>query len=229
MMLTYNPQLPSAIVGDLDSIKPHIKQHYQNCGVPIIHNPDQYSTDFTKCVDYLRSNASKIIASSSPSPSPSPSQPPQTHLDILIFGGLGGRVDQAFSQIHHLYTSSLQETNNNGDLFLISEESISFVLRRGRNTIRTTTTTSTDTDTDTTTNGNNTSYLEENIGILPVGVSSVISTEGLEWDVKDWKTEIGGMVSTSNHIRAEVIAVETTVPVLFTAELARRFKIGGSG
>lgn len=47
--------------------------------------------------------------------------------------------------------------------------------------------------------------------------------------MKDWKTEIGGNISTSNHIRAEVIAVETTEPVLFTAELATRFKVGGGG
>ncbi|KAK2758363.1 hypothetical protein FQN54_004212 [Arachnomyces sp. PD_36] len=229
--------LPNAIVGDLDSIKPAVKQHYQNCGVPVIHNSDQESTDFTKCVEYLRANASKIIASS---PSQAQTQVQQNHLDILIFGGLGGRVDQAFSQIHHLYTASQQDltsTTNDGELYLISEESISFVLRRGRNTIRTTTAPTTTTkpsgNHSTTTarpqNGNQTSYLEENIGILPVGVSSVISTEGLEWDVKDWKTEIGGRVSTSNHIRAEVIAVETTEPVLFTAELAGRFKIGGSG
>lgn len=174
-------------------------------------------------MEYLRANTAKIIASSGVS---STHAAETDRLDILIFGGLGGRVDQAFSQIHHLYTASLKDTSAasnqapGGKLYLISEESISFVLRRGRNTIRTTTKPGDEAQG---------SYLEENIGILPVGVSSVISTEGLEWDVKDWKTEIGGRVSTSNHIRAEVIAVETTMPVLFSAELAKRFKIGGGG
>lgn len=175
---------------------------------------------------YLRSNATDIINSSVTSTALTQQKYAETdHLDILLFGGLGGRVDQAFAQLHHLYTASQEAIDeaSKGELYLISEESISFVLRRGRNTIRTARGANYEPN-----DANEHRYLEENIGILPVGVSSVISTEGLEWDVKDWKTEIGGKVSTSNHIRAEVIAVETTVPVFFTAELAGRFKVGGA-
>ncbi len=60
--------------------------------------------------------------------------------------------------------------------------------------------------------------LTENVGIIPVGRPAVISTQGLEWDVTDWTTEIGGQVSTSNHIKRDVVVVHTTERVLFTVE-----------
>ncbi|KAL2014538.1 hypothetical protein VTN00DRAFT_2063 [Thermoascus crustaceus] len=252
--------LPNAIIGDLDSIHPHVRTHYANLAVSIIHDPDQYSTDFTKCLKYLRYNASTIVSlasttSSSSTPLASAAAvsaanardeqeqedieaeatgrgggggcaAPPTRLDVVILGGLGGRVDQAFSQIHHLYAMSQSSSESPGDLYLVSEESISFVLQKGKNTIHTPGARrhpqphSSHQDPD----EEEKYYLEENIGILPIAGPAVITTHGFEWDVRDWRTEMGGQISTSNHIRADVVGVETTVPVLFTAELAGRFK-----
>lgn len=62
--------------------------------------------------------------------------------------------------------------------------------------------------------------LTENVGIIPLGRPSVITTRGLEWDVTEWTTEFGGQISTSNHIRSGVIEVETSERVVFTVELA---------
>ena len=67
-------------------------------------------------------------------------------------------------------------------------------------------------------------FFEENIGIIPLSSPAVITTHGFEWDVENWHTEIGGQISTSNHIRADKVEVETSVPVLFTLELAERLK-----
>lgn len=112
-----------------------------------------------------------------------------------------------------------------GRLYLISEESITFILRAGKNVIRTP--------------GANRPLstppgcpqtfeeghlLEENVGIIPLSGPASITTSGFQWDVTDWTTEIGGQISTSNHIRADVVEVESRVPVLFTVELASRFK-----
>lgn len=168
-------------------------------------------------------------------------------LYILILGGLGGRVDQAFSQIHHLYTATRTETGSGSgsgvdlNLYLVSEESITFVLHPGKNTIYTPgtnrpftpsleeTSPSITTTTITTPKQKEEGeyYLEENVGIIPLFGPTRITTHGFEWDVTDWPTEIGGQISTSNHIRADVVEVECRVPVLFTLELARRFKLGG--
>lgn len=46
-----------------------------------------------------------------------------------------------------------------------------------------------------------------------------ITTVGLEWDVTDWLTEFGGNVSTSNHVKDNVVEITTTQDVLFTVDL----------
>jgi thiamine pyrophosphokinase len=48
----------------------------------------------------------------------------------------------------------------------------------------------------------------------------------LEWDVKDWATEFGGQMSTSNHVVEEWVTIETTKDVLFTIDLELPAKAG---
>lgn len=271
-------QLPDMIVGDLDSLRPSVRQHYEKLGVSIIQDPDQYSTDFTKCLKYLNTHAAEIIAASPRRRTPLPrdgspvgtaSSPPKqasadSTLEIVILGGLGGRVDQAFSQIHHLYMMTqtqreLREASQTpnrtevqgskpsagGNLYLVSEESITFVLQHGKNIIHTPATKRADIgsaslpgseaevsetprkrkrDQEQEQEQEPGYFFEENIGIIPLSATASITTRGFEWDVQDWRTEIGGQLSTSNHIRADTVEVETSVPVLFTVELAERLK-----
>jgi thiamine pyrophosphokinase len=90
-------------------------------------------------------------------------------------------------------------------LWLFSETSLSFILRSEHNSIR----------------GLQSSRLfTENIGLLPVWGPATITTTGLEWDVKEWYTHMGGQVSTSNHVKADEIHIETNAPILFTIERA---------
>lgn len=144
-------------------------------------------------------------------------------LDILILGGLGGRVDQAFSQIHHLYqmTREYSSAQSAGNLYLVSEESLTFILQPGRNVIHTPGVGRGQPQHNESTGED---LLEENVGIIPLSGPARITTKGFEWDVEDWHTEIGGQISTSNHIRDDLVEVQTDVPVLFTVELAGRFK-----
>lgn len=187
----------------------------------IVEDPDQYSTDFTKCLKYLRANAGDITAPISPQAGTG------GRLEILILGGLGGRVDQAFSQIHHLYlmTREYSSDQSAGNLYLVSEESLTFILQPGHNTIRTPRTNRPDTYGEGQAEGGDDGYLlEENVGIIPISGPAQITTKGFQWDVEDWATEIGGQLSTSNHIRDDVVEVTAEVPILFTVELAERFK-----
>ena len=80
-----------------------------------------------------------------------------------------------------------------------------FVLRQGHNTIATPQTPKT---------------FDESVGIVPIGRPAVITTKGLEWDVRNWETDFETHVSTSNHIRADTVEVESSERVLFTMELA---------
>ncbi|KAL4792813.1 putative thiamine pyrophosphokinase [Aspergillus venezuelensis] len=216
--------LPTTIIGDLDSINPEIRSHYERLGVEIIQDEDQYSTDFTKSLRFIQKSRGD-------------------ELSILVLGGLGGRVDQAFSQIHHLYMVSEERkksqsrsqsqsqgggsgSEQKGNLYLISEESITFVLHAGKNTIRTPRT-NRPLPPDTTppsSEHEEPHLLEENVGIIPLSGAASITTTGFQWDVSNWETQIGGQISTSNHIRADVVTVESRVPVLFTVELAGRLK-----
>ena len=89
-----------------------------------------------------------------------------------------------------------------GEIYLLSEQSLSFVLEKGLNRIKLSRKT-----------------FAENVGIIPATGLAVITTRGLEWDVQDWKTEFGHQISTSNHLKSETIEIETTKRVLFTVEL----------
>ena len=240
-----------------------------------MEDPDQYSTDFTKCLKHLNKHAAEIIASprrarissatneGAANATNGQSEPASTTaLEVLVLGGLGGRVDQAFSQIHHLYTMAQTQQNFRedltksdeshtqasesikatvGNLYLISEESITFILCKGKNIIRTPATNRPNIDETLSEEPkpHETSlkrkrdhqevperFFEENVGIIPLLGPASITTQGLEWDVQDWHTKIGGQLSTSNHIRADKVEVKTSMPVLFTVELAQRLKRG---
>ncbi|KAL2408480.1 hypothetical protein ABEF93_003971 [Exophiala dermatitidis] len=222
-------RLPDAIVGDLDSLSPQVEHHYRSQGVQVIKDPNQYSTDFTKCLKWIR----RTVEERTPTVGP---QECEVVLDVVVLGGLGGRVDQAFSQIHHLYMASNDYDLLVGRIYLLSESSLSFVLAEpdsDSTTPSSSTTTTAPASTTTSTlniihvpeSKQGFSYFEENVGIIPVLGRCLITTTGLEWDVEDWPTEFGGQMSTSNHIRSNRIEIAFQGPrPLFTMELGRRFR-----
>jgi thiamine pyrophosphokinase len=188
-----NTRLPDAIVGDLDSLSDHVATYYRNHNVQIVKDPDQYSTDFTKCLKWMRERQNSFVV--------------DKELDVVVLGGLGGRVDQGFSQIHHLYLASDNVELLSGRIYLLSEQSLTFILSEGTNIISI-----------------EAGYFEENVGIIPVLGPARLTTKGLEWDVQNWPTEFGGQLSTSNHIRSTQIEISFSGPrPLFTMELAARF------
>ena len=174
-----------------------MEAHYRSQDVKIVKDPDQYSTDLTKCLKYT---SDQVVETEDECKSP------RRRVDVAIFGSLGGRADQAFSQLHHLYTCSRDVPSMIGDLYLITAESVMFLLEKGKNRFHAPL---------------GPKHFTENVGIIPIGRPSIITTHGLEWDVTDWTTEFGTQMSTSNHIRAELVEVETSERVLFTLEIAK--------
>ena len=197
------------IIGDLDSLDPRVKQYWGEAGVEVICDPDQYSTDFTKAVNYMRSFRVPVGAEYTPSLDRDRkadklsafAKKPEV---IVALGGLGGRVDQGMSVLHHLYI--FQKDYSAGKIFLLSTESITFVLKAGSHRIKV----------KETFHGMG---LGKYVGIIPLKEPSVITTRGLEWDVQDWPTEFGGQMSTSNQVKEEWVMIETTKDVLFTIDL----------
>ncbi|KAF1937366.1 thiamine pyrophosphokinase [Clathrospora elynae] len=123
--------------------------------------------------------------------------------DVLILGTLGGRVDQGLGLLHEMIREESKHPNLR--LWLFSESSLSFILRSRHNVIR---------------DVQSSKMFRENVGLVPVWGPAVITTAGLEWDVKEWETQMGGQVSTSNHVKADEVFVETSMPILFTIERA---------
>lgn len=124
--------------------------------------------------------------------------------DILVLGSIGGRVDQGLGLLGELYRE--QKSNHPGVRFwLFSEASVSTILTPGVTTLHTPL---------------SEGLIKRNAGILPIYGRSVITTRGFEWDVSEWQTEMGGNVSTSNHVVADEVVVETSYDVLFTVERA---------
>ncbi|TID27663.1 thiamine pyrophosphokinase [Venturia nashicola] len=206
--------LPNLIHGDLDSLSPSVSSFYSSQGVKISKDEDQYSTDFGKCMKIITNGYPPNSSYEKPSPQPgssittdSPSADAGYH-DIVILSTLAGRVDQGIGLLHELHRESRREAQPSVRLWLLSEQSLSFLLLPGKSTIKSLSST--------------TGIFTKNIGILPIYGKAVISTKGLEWDVQDWETEMGGMVSTSNHVLGDEVVVVTDRIVLFTVERVRR-------
>ena len=123
---------------------------------------------------------------------------------ILVLGTIAGRVDQGIGLLSEIYREQKTRSHHpNLRFWLFSESSISFVLRGGTTTISTPL---------------GEGLTTKNIGILPIYGPARITTTGLEWDVEDWPTQMGGQVSSSNHIVKDKVTVSTDMDVLFTVE-----------
>lgn len=178
--------------GDLDSLRDDVREYYAGLGVEVSRDRDQESTDFGKTMQKISSRVE-----------PSPRSEAERCQDVLVLGTLGGRVDQGLGLLHEMIREERKHANL--QLWLFSGSSVSFILQRRQNVIR----------------GLQTSQLfTENMGLVPIYGAAVISTQGLEWDVRDWDTQMGGQVSTSNHVKADAVHVATSAPILFTIERA---------
>ncbi|KFY76884.1 hypothetical protein V499_03575 [Pseudogymnoascus sp. VKM F-103] len=182
-------RIPLEVIhGDLDSLHQTTRSWALAHSTEVVLDPSQDSTDFTKCVSYISKH---YLPKCDPPP------------DIIVLGGLGGRVDQGLSILHHLYKGP--QIYPQGRIYLVSTSAITFLLTAGTHQIIV--------------KNPEARVLGKNIGILPVGVSAKITTKGLKWDVEDWETSFGGQVSTSNMVLEAEVTVTTNADVLFTIDL----------
>ncbi|KAG9224850.1 hypothetical protein CCMSSC00406_0001999 [Pleurotus cornucopiae] len=123
--------------------------------------------------------------------------------DLIILGGLSGRLDQTVHTLSYLH--KLRKQRNR--VFAVTDESVGWVLDTGEHTIE----------------------IEHNAlgptcGLLPVGIGgTILSTRGLRWNLSAANTpsSFDGMVSTSNHLvpGCDQVWVKTSKPLWWTAEL----------
>jgi thiamine pyrophosphokinase len=187
------------IIGDLDSLTPDSRAYWVNKNVPIQKDEDVNSTDFTKAVRYIRKAFLNEIDDGECNGC----------IDIVVLGGLGGRVDQGISTLHHLYKFQKKEGYPHGKMYLLSSECITFLLKPGIHVIEAKVPRMKELGV----------KLGNNVGILPLNGPAEITTDGLKWNVRDWKTELGGDISTSNHVTNDMVTITTDKDVLFTIDL----------
>lgn len=203
-LMTYE-KLPDLIHGDLDSLDDNVRKYYAARGVHVAKDSSQYRTDFAKAMLVLTKSYK-----TTDHPHLDVLGPTQRMQDIIIVSTMSGRMDQALGLLHEMYRETKQYTigsNLPARLWFVGEQSVSFVLPIGKNTIR---------GLDPKKN-----IFTRNAGILPIYGEARISIKGFEWDVQDWETKMGGDVSTSNHVLEDEVEVEVTGEmVLFTIELA---------
>ena len=121
-------QALETIHGDMDSLSPAAREWATTLGTNIEVNHDQESTDFEKCIDYITANYLPTHSSTC-----SPATSAYATPDILVLGGLGGRVDQSLSVLHHLYKGP--RLYPAGRIYLLTTSAITFLLPAGRHRI----------------------------------------------------------------------------------------------
>lgn len=191
--------VPDLIVGDLDSMTPQTRQHYEQMGVTIRYFYDQDNNDLGKSLlaavyDYKCTQC-------------------------CVFGAFGGRFDQEMAAMSALYkwatVPQLQK------LWLYDDNTMALLLPANcENRIELALPPL---------SGDSTNHVGEGqtCGIIPLGAPCESMTlTGFEWNLTDYPSAFGGMVSTSNRIAQEEnepkgipISITVSSPVVFTTEV----------
>ena len=188
---------PCLVTGDFDSICPKVKDYYEkkvpNCEV--ICTPDQNLTDFAKSLLQI---AEKI--------------PNEEQLEaVYAYTEYGGRLDQIFGVFHALFHAT--QIEGLPPVFLISPNSIDWVLAPGKHII----------DLTSEPNSDLKELEKSHCGIIPLGepCNNVI-TSGLKWNLSRGQTlSFGTSISTGNKFISNIVEIKNESPLIWTMEIQK--------
>jgi thiamine pyrophosphokinase len=214
--------LPDLITGDLDSLRKDVHGYYADRGVSVQGESEQDTHDFEKCLRWLErqqrqptsrvpeaypkryqdgrhADAGGIDLSGTRAGALPQSLPEDGRISVVAYGAFGGRLDQQMANLNMAYAFSCF-----AHLYLVSDESVAFVLRPGSHVIE-----------------RNPDVEDGSCGLIPLGgrCDGVVTT-GLRWDLDGTRPlEFGALISSSNEMVDSTILVETQAPILWTAGL----------
>ena len=174
--------VPNLISGDFDSVNNHLLSFYQKKGSEVRKTVDQDYTDFTKCLEIV----GEKYASDN-----------QLHSidSIVCMVGESDRFDHVMSNINTLFTSKsyfpLHVT-----VFLLSEDSYTCVLQPGKTKL----------------DLNTYSHFKSPrwVSFFPVQSPAIVTTAGLQKDMKDQVLKFGSLLNTQNDLNGDnQLQVET--------------------
>lgn len=182
---SHGQYIPHTICGDLDSVRSEVLEYYEHKGTHVLRCDDQDSTDFTKVVKEVLSLRQRGLANFS---------------SIYAMNASGGRFDQTLGNIQ---TAMLLDQDLCGTpLYLVSEDSIAFLLKPSQSSIAVDT------------------RLEKGYcGLVPFGEPcNSCTTTGLQWNLSGQSMRFGQLVSTNNLLAPghSLVHVSTSSPLLWT-------------
>jgi thiamine pyrophosphokinase len=112
-----------------------------------------------------------------------------------------GRLDQIVANINTLFKNQKKSATISRPVFMLASTNLSWLLSAGQHEI----------------------HIPEGVrkmwcALMPVGAATVVSTEGLKWNMKDFEMRFGGLVSTSNKYDgvSEKVRVACDEPLLWS-------------
>uniref|UniRef100_A0A0R3S398 Thiamine diphosphokinase n=1 Tax=Elaeophora elaphi TaxID=1147741 RepID=A0A0R3S398_9BILA len=119
---------------------------------------------------------------------------------VIVLGGLCGRFDHVLSSLNSLLRFDSCET------IIIDGVNLVTILREGSTSLEFT-------------GGQH--LLTGKCGVIPfVQRETVVSSSGLKWNLDNTELAFGKLISTSNEMVSDTVAITCTAPVVFTLELS---------
>eukprot|EP00127_Corallochytrium_limacisporum_P000459 Clim_evm15s13 gene=Clim_evmTU15s13 len=225
---------PEVIVGDMDSIRPEVKDHYTEAGTRMVVDTDEDCTDFDKAVKYVV-NAVKNQAKEG-----TVGAKPVLHHEIIVWCSMEGRFDHVMGSLNTLLNSTEQYNSGQAredglpgpddfmlDMHLINSQAWHAICRPNEITqfcLR----------------GANWQGIK--CGLIPVfGAVHDVITHGFKYNLRGRDMNFGGLISTSNEFdlpepemdsdgeQYTHVTVECQQYLLFTTSLPESFQADPSG
>jgi thiamine pyrophosphokinase len=185
--------IPNVIRGDLDSLHDSVRDYYASKGVEIEQDPDQDTNDLDKALQKCLSLNRDAL--------------------IVIYGGFGGRFDQEMASFQVLYK---WQNHFKGGMWLYNDFNCAYLVGSSKKyAIHLSLSNSDD-------NAQEASSPSEGptCGLIPLGEPcQSLTTDGFQWNLDHQPSAFGGLVSTSNHLTTDVVTIEASHPIIFTAEV----------
>lgn len=209
-METHCTASPTHICGDLDSITPSARAFFEARGVPIEHVVSQDSTDLQKSIQAVERIEGCDIR------------------PLVIYGGLGSRLDQSMHTLHVLWQLAPEpnvhmthtpldqhgpdcQLRKRPEAVLVAGSCVTCLLTPGTHEL-----------------WNDRRILGKTCGLLPLGVASAhVHTEGLQWNLRTCPKPTDTQMVKQRHLavscRHPIILHPKTVKVSCVCRPTLRF------
>ncbi|OJZ91239.1 hypothetical protein ASPFODRAFT_41647 [Aspergillus luchuensis CBS 106.47] len=128
-------------------------------------------------------------------------------IDIVILGDLGGRVDHGLRQVHYLYLFQPGPAYTNGRVFLVTSQGLLILLKPGHHKIWV--------------QKGDGNAKKRTVGLIPIGKPSLITTNGLEQDVKNLVISMEEKIIRGPVLQGtSTLDIETSDTILLTMDIS---------